>query len=469
MFDFIRRSIKRNFGIDKEYYRFIDDMFGFVPNNIELYKVALIHKSASQSIGGHHINNERLEYLGDAVIESITSDYLFIAYPDNDEGFLTQMRSKIVSRQSLNEMAVFIGLDKYLICKPGATLQQKHIYGDAFEAMMGAIYLDKGYEFTNRLLINDIYERFLSIDRLSEEENDFKSRLIEWCQKNRHSVEFRTRKEFDRSTSTQLFYTTVLIDGIEMGHGTGDSKKSAEQKASCSVSHEMSDEECAKLLDKIDRMMGLSPKKETASPSAAQSADTESKSSKRRNSRKKKSASPETGAAAATTTTEQEVKETEKQVKKAPDKEIEKEPEVSAPAIAAEEPVVAEEQPVKKRRSRKPKSEPKADETKSEPSAAPEAVEAEQSAAETPQEQPAKRRRRSRKSTADSQSEAAPEQSTDTAAEAAAQSDSSEAEPKQPAKRRRTHRRKPQQADDTTTVAATDTAAENSHEQAVRD
>ena len=255
MFNFIRRYVKRNYGIDKEYYRFIDDMFGFIPNNIELYKVALIHKSASQSVGGHHINNERLEYLGDAVIESITSDYLFIAYPDRDEGFLTQTRSKLVSRQSLNEMAVFIGLDKYLICKNGATLQQKHIYGDAFEAMIGAIYLDQGYDFTNRLLINDIFERFRSLDEVSEEENDFKSRLIEWCQKNRHTLEYKTTKTTDKKNGAPVFFTTVLIDNIEMGHGIGDSKKTSEQNASCSVTREMSDEECAKLLDKVDKMM----------------------------------------------------------------------------------------------------------------------------------------------------------------------------------------------------------------------
>ena len=279
MFHFIKRYIKRNYGIDKEYYRFIDDMFGFIPDNIELYKVALIHKSASQSIGGHHINNERLEYLGDAVIESITSDYLFIAYPDQNEGFLTQMRSKIVSRQSLNEMAVFIGLDKYLICKSGATLQQKHIYGDAFEAMMGAIYLDKGYEFTNRLLINDIYERFLSIDELSCSENDYKSRLIEWCQKNRHSLEFKTTKGVDKKSSTPIFYTTVFIDHIEMGHGTGDSKKTSEQSAACSVTREMSDEECARLLDKIDKLMDrMDPNQQPAETKQKQS-----KSARRKN------------------------------------------------------------------------------------------------------------------------------------------------------------------------------------------
>ena len=147
----------------------IDDIFGFIPNNIELYKLALIHKSASIVIDGQTINNERLEFLGDAVIESVTSDYLFIEYPEYDEGRLTQLRSKIVSRQSLNGIAKTLGLDKCVICNHSVSSSQKHIFGDAFEAMMGAIYLDQGYNFVNRLLINGIYATALSLDRVDEE------------------------------------------------------------------------------------------------------------------------------------------------------------------------------------------------------------------------------------------------------------------------------------------------------------
>ena len=114
-------------------------MFGFIPHNIELYKLALIHKSASLILeDGRAINNERLEFLGDAVIEAVTSDYLFIEFPDRDEGFMTQLRSRIVSRQSLNELAVHLGLDRQVISNSGAGIVQKHIYGDAFEAMMSS-------------------------------------------------------------------------------------------------------------------------------------------------------------------------------------------------------------------------------------------------------------------------------------------------------------------------------------------
>ena len=258
MFDFLIRPIKRNFGHDKTYYRYIDDMFGFLPHNIELYKLALIHKSASVMVDGQSINNERLEFLGDAVIESVTSDYLFIEYPEYDEGRLTQLRSKIVSRQSLNGIAKKLGLDKLIICNNSVNCTQKHIYGDAFEAMMGAIYLDQGYNFVNRLLINTIYGEHLSIEDVLRSETDFKSRLIEWCQKNHYSIEFRTSSDNSASASHPGFVSTVYVDGIAVGHGSGDSKKAAEQNAAYSVSQSQTmtidDENSARILDKIDRI-----------------------------------------------------------------------------------------------------------------------------------------------------------------------------------------------------------------------
>ena len=255
MFDFILRPFRRKYGADKHFYAVVDDMFGFIPNNIELYKLALIHKSASVELeDGSHINNERLEFLGDAVIESVTSDYLFIEFPVRDEGFLTQVRSKMVSRQSLNRIASAIGLDKHVISNAAGNTTQKHIYGDAFEAMMGAIYLDQGYDFVNRLLINDIFAHHMSLDDVLQSETDFKSRLIEWCQKNRYSIEFRTTNGASRSG----FHSVVYVDGIAVGHGHGDSKKAAEQNAAFSVSQTapttITDEGSAEILDRIDRM-----------------------------------------------------------------------------------------------------------------------------------------------------------------------------------------------------------------------
>lgn len=255
MFDFLLRPLRRNFGPDKAYHAMVDGIFGFIPHNIELYKLALIHKSASLILeDGRPINNERLEFLGDAVIESVTSDYVFIEFPEQDEGFMTQLRSRIVSRQSLNALAVKLGLDKQVIAGAGAGLAQKHIFGDAFEAMMGAIYLDQGYEFVNRLLINNIFFRYLNIDELTRIDPDYKSRLIEWCQKGRHRIEFHSSRDEKSSPSHPSFSATVEIDGMKVGYGSGESKKEAEQQAAYSVAHAMNDEQCASLLDHYDRL-----------------------------------------------------------------------------------------------------------------------------------------------------------------------------------------------------------------------
>ncbi len=230
-------------------------MFGYAPHNIELYKLALIHKSASLLLeDGSQINNERLEYLGDAVIETITSDYLYIEYPTDDEGFLTQLRSKIVSRQSLNALAKAIGLDKHIICNASGSFSQKHIYGDAFEALIGAIYLDMGYEFTNRLLINNIYYKHLDLENLLQSETDFKSRLIEWAQKEHLSIKFQTSNDKESTSIRPLFYSKVIVGGVEVGHGLGESKKEAEQRAAFSVSQGVSDEAGDYILDEVDKL-----------------------------------------------------------------------------------------------------------------------------------------------------------------------------------------------------------------------
>ena len=337
MIDFLLRPLRRNFGKDKIFYRAIDDMFGFIPNNIELYKLALIHKSASVTLdNGQHINNERLEFLGDAVIESVSSDYLFIEFPDKNEGFLTQMRSKMVSRQSLNAVAKRIGLDDHVITNSTNSSAQKHIYGDAFEAMMGAIYLDQGYDFVNRLLINKIFAQYLKVDTLLESETDFKSRLIEWCQKNHHTIHFSTSHDKTYSTSHPFFYSTVMIDNIEVGHGAGESKKEAEQRAAHSVSQGFNDEDCTKLLDKLDNI-------DTAYKPAPKRAE---------KSTSKKEAAPKA-----------EVKEEQKSKPKSAKKSESAEEKVAEPATSAEpaaEPTTEAKPKRRSRRSSKPKQEEQA-------------------------------------------------------------------------------------------------------------
>ncbi|MFR9559408.1 MAG: ribonuclease III [Rikenellaceae bacterium] len=253
MFNFLRRYIRRNYGEDRVYYTMVDDIWGFIPYNIELYKLALIHKSASLVLeDGTHINNERLEYLGDAIIEAVTSDFLYIELPAHNEGSLTQLRSKIVSRQSLNRIAKAMGLDGYVISNGNGNFVQKHLLGDAFEAAIGAIYLDMGYDFVNRLLINRIYPEYINLEDLMLSETDFKSRLIEWAQKEHHTIEFITSHDSDSTSRRPLFYSKVMIAGVEVGHGVAESKKEAEQRAAQSVSEGVPDRVSDELLDRLD-------------------------------------------------------------------------------------------------------------------------------------------------------------------------------------------------------------------------
>jgi ribonuclease-3 len=225
-------SLRKRFHRDRKYYRLLDDLFGLCPNNIELYKLALIHRSSSlYADDGMPVNNERLEFLGDAILEAIVSDYLFIEFPDRNEGFLTQIRSKIVSRSSLNDIAMQIGLDRHVIVQYSNNHIQKHLYGDALEAMIGAIYLDKGYDYVNRLVINRILGKYLNLDRVTQVETDFKSRMIEWCQKHKFPIVFNTTPSEGYHDHTPLFVSRILVAREVIGEGEGFSKKEAEQTA----------------------------------------------------------------------------------------------------------------------------------------------------------------------------------------------------------------------------------------------
>ncbi len=255
MFTFLINAWRRRFDKERDFYNYFYNTFGFTPYNLELYKLAMIHKSASVVLeDGTHVNNERLEYLGDAVIETVTSDFLYIEFPSKSEGFLTQMRSKIVSRTSLNGIAKSLGLHEMLIASANGSIMQKDVDGDAFEALMGAIYLDQGYDFVNRLLINRIYPEYLDLNKLLLSETDFKSRLIEWAQKEHHRIEFLTEPDAASKANKPLFHSTVVIGGVKVGHGVGESKKLAEQKAAQSVSQGgLTDETSDQILSRVDK------------------------------------------------------------------------------------------------------------------------------------------------------------------------------------------------------------------------
>jgi ribonuclease-3 len=193
--------------------------------------MAFIHKSASLLLpDGTTINNERLEYLGDAILDAIVADYLFRNYPGNDEGFLTKMRSKMVKRKHLNLLALRLGIDKLMIAQTNPVNVSKHLYGNAFEALVGAVYLDKGYKRTNQF-IGQIIKRYVNLDRLLQTDSDYKSKLIEWAQKYKQEIVFESREEIKAQSHLPLFITHVKVANEIVGRGAGNSKKDSEQKA----------------------------------------------------------------------------------------------------------------------------------------------------------------------------------------------------------------------------------------------
>ncbi len=206
-------------------------ILGFSPTHMKLYEMAFIHKSASIVLpDGNIVNNERLEYLGDAILDAIVADYLFRHYPGKDEGFLTKMRSKMVKRKHLNLLALRLGIDKLMVSQTNPVNISKHLYGNAFEALVGAIYIDKGYHRTS-LFISRIIKRYVNLDRLLLTDTDYKSQLIEWAQKHRQEIVFESREEIKANTHLPLFITHVKIANDIVGRGIGNSKKDSEQKA----------------------------------------------------------------------------------------------------------------------------------------------------------------------------------------------------------------------------------------------
>ncbi len=228
IFRYISILLSRN----KHLYLYIKNIFGFLPGNIFLYKLALRHKSAAKVVAnGIKVSNERLEYLGDAVLGTIVADFMFKKFPYKDEGFLTEMRSKVVKRSQLNSLAQKLGIDKLINSTSESRSLCKSINGDAFEAFIGAMYLDKGYEFTKKVVINRIINVHLDIDTLEKQNLNYKSRLIEWSQKERKTVEYKVIEEIGDGYKKQ-YLVEVEVDGKAMGRAQDHSIKGAEQLAS---------------------------------------------------------------------------------------------------------------------------------------------------------------------------------------------------------------------------------------------
>lgn len=226
--------LNRYKGENKEFYLFFKNILGFIPRNTELYQIAFIHKSKSRETGqGWRVNNERLEYLGDAVLSAVVAEYLYKKYPYQGEGFLTEMRSKLVSRANLNKLAQRIGLLQLIEYNRASQGVFKSIEGDAFEALIGAIYLEKGYRFTRKMVIKKIMTNYLDIDEMAHTEWNFKSKLIDWCQKNHKKITYEVKRvAHDGKESRRQYDVCVNIDGTPAEHAIEFSIKAAEQLAS---------------------------------------------------------------------------------------------------------------------------------------------------------------------------------------------------------------------------------------------
>jgi ribonuclease-3 len=208
--------------------KLIQQWFGFSPGNIALYERALTHKSSLGSDANHLQSNERLEYLGDAVLGAATADYLFRHYPDKTEGELSELRSRIVSRGSLNTLAKKIGFDKHIAVEEGVSMTKSSVAGNAFEALLGAIYLDKGFVRTQKVLAV-IFAKHLNMEEVMTTEVNHKGRLLEWAQQDKHKVECNVRSE--GLGNNIMHFATVIVDEKEMGKGQAASKRKAEQVA----------------------------------------------------------------------------------------------------------------------------------------------------------------------------------------------------------------------------------------------
>ncbi|MFC2137792.1 ribonuclease III [Bacteroidota bacterium] len=231
--------IKLLFISNKKFYYFLYSTLGYLPSNIKLFKIAFIHKSASSfDQRGIDLNNERLEFLGDAILDAIIAEFLYDIYPLEDEGFLTKMKAKIVNRDMLNIIAEKIGIPEFIKSHTNNHHTNNHhtnntyIGGNAFEAIIGATFLDKGYQQTKKFVIKKIVRKHIDLYELEFSISDYKSHLLEWGQKNKIDVEFDTSESDNYTDNKPEFVSKIIIEERVKGSGMGRSKKEAEQNAS---------------------------------------------------------------------------------------------------------------------------------------------------------------------------------------------------------------------------------------------
>ncbi|HPE43919.1 MAG TPA: ribonuclease III [Bacteroidales bacterium] len=224
-------TVKSLFSADKELSQSLKNIFGFYPGNIFLYQLAFKHKSvSSETINGYKLSNERLEYLGDAILSAVIADFLFKKFPYKNEGFLTEMRSRIVSRASLNKLSQKLGLDKLINFSNDGRSKFRSLGGDAFEAFIGALYLDKGFRFTRKIIIKRIVEMHIDLENLEKNDYNFKSKLIEWAQKEKQQLDFKMTGEIGESYE-KMYVVEVVVNEKTYSSAKDFSIKGAEQLA----------------------------------------------------------------------------------------------------------------------------------------------------------------------------------------------------------------------------------------------
>jgi ribonuclease-3 len=233
MLNNILDRIKLPFRKEKELFSALYNIFGFYPRNIELYKTALLHKSSSRrNEKGRPMNNERLEFLGDAILDAVVGDIVYQHFPGKREGFLTNTRSKLVQRETLGKLAKEMGIDQLIKSSGHTSSHNSYMGGNAFEALVGAIYLDRGYDACMQFMQKRILNQLINIDRVAYREVNFKSKLLEWSQKNRVKMEFQLVSQQNDKGNSPVFCYKVMLENVEGCTGTGYSKKESQQLAS---------------------------------------------------------------------------------------------------------------------------------------------------------------------------------------------------------------------------------------------
>jgi ribonuclease-3 len=225
--------IKLLFVKDKELYVFIHRITGYYPRDIKPYQLAMVHRSKPVKLpDGHWANNERLEFLGDAVLDTVVADFLFSTFPNKHEGFLTSTRAKIVQRESLNRIGNSLHLDTHVHALTHSSTHNSYICGNALEALVGAVYLDQGYNRCRKFIIERLIKKHFNLNDLVKTEQNFKSRLIEWTQKYRVTIEFELVDTYSDNDKNPVFRTAVILGGIYASDAVGYSKKESHQSAS---------------------------------------------------------------------------------------------------------------------------------------------------------------------------------------------------------------------------------------------